>query len=442
METFYTKEPNFIEEDDERSEVIKSLTDSEEVDAAIELAKEKIFAPETTDNAEGTPEPEEKLPDNSEEPTEPETKADETKADETVKPEDFILTDEIIDKSPAKAMLSNFRGKGKDELAKAAANAIAMKNPYLKDNKEAIDAITNQIKGYDNDKLISTLIETQSETGRKESPKVELPQLPENDERVSAILNQETIKRLQKKYPEMPGDMNSIEYREWRRDLEDENPDNVFKEDLQSIRKGVSGELQKVVYAKYNLDNLYADSPQEILPEMTDENKITELKNLNDNWREINNKDFTEEVEQIKSELQKFGLSEKDLGLDFSLTKDSEGTLYNKYLSSLFYSGDKPDPNVIGIKGKIPFLKKGELLKKFILQNHLPITNQVILRRMQENSQKVENLKKENLNDLGGLKSGGAKPVLTSKVITEETDPLKLEKMLADLKAKIINPGV
>ena len=83
-----------------------------------------------------------------------------------------------------------------------------------------------------------------------------------------------------------------MEFNEWQRDLLDEKgliEANKFIKDLETAKTEVKGEMQKVLYAANNLKNLYNESPAEILPYLTDEN-LPKLKQMNDNFVEINNK--------------------------------------------------------------------------------------------------------------------------------------------------------
>ena len=454
-------------DDDERSRVIKELTDPEEVDAAIELLKEELDA-SFEDNASEKPEPQDTSDekktetDNSGESREKtqekfdkeeSSNASEKKgSDETQDSgkEPFKITEEFIKNQPEenKKLLSNFAGKGKEDLAKAVANAVAMKNPFLKENAEAISAIAKKLEGYSDDDIVKTFIETQRETGKQESDrqeipkeetkKVELPSIPEDDPKVQGILNQEVIKRLKKKYPNMPEDMDSEEYKEWERDLQDEGlrKSERFLSDLRSTESSVKNELQKVIYAQNNLTNLFNNSPEEILPLLTDDN-LSKLKNINDNYRSINNTALQKEADLIKAELSKLNITEGDLGIDLSLSPDSSGSLYNETLNNLMYNGSDVDSNIVGRVGKVPILKKGQLAKKFIFENNTAILNRLVDNRAKEANAKVERLKEENLNTLGAKNTTGSKSVIQADDISKETDPMRLDKMLADIRSQI-----
>lgn len=467
MEYPLKKEQEFFSEDP-RSEVIKETTDPEEVEAAIELAEEelnKLYAP-NKDNAYEESEPSEKgkkpEEDNSEESTEKtedkgEKQTEEKPSEESSEEEigeneettdgQFKVTDEFIEKQPVndRKLFENFKGKSKAELAKAAANAVALKNPYIKGNKEAIDAVAKKFEQFDDEELIKTFVETQRETGKSDKPsekpiepkQVELPTIPDNDPKVQAILNKEVVTRLRKnkKYADMPDDMTSEEYKEWRRDLDDEDPDNNFKSDLAEVRNSVKNELSKVVYAQTNLQNLFNESPEELLPYLTEEN-LPKLKDLNDNYKTRLQKDAEAEVQFIRDELNKYGITEKDLGVDLSLTTDAEGLPYNETFNKLLFNGDKIDRNILGFVGKVPVLNKGQLAKKFIYENNAALLNHLANKKAQKDKKEIERLREENLNTLGGSKAPGTKDTLTPERIKQTTDTKAVDKVLADLEAK------
>jgi len=453
------EEKDFIEEDP-RSEVISNLTDIEEAVAAQELLEEKYAEP-GKDNSAVKPEPvKPEGTDNSD------TNKDKTKTPEQIEADrvaveaakkleaekPFTLTDELIDKQPEdkREMLKNFSGKSKSDLAKAAANAIAVKSPYIKDNEEAIAAIAKKIEGLPNDEVIKTFIDSQSEVGKsaldmggpapkeKEIPvKIELPTLPDNDPKVQEILNKEVTKKLKSKYPSMPEDMDSVEFKEWERDLLDEglSKANQFVEDMKVAKSGIKTELQKVLYAQTQLPNLYNESPTEVLSLMTDEN-LPKLKNLNDNYRTENNKAATAEVEQIKSALGKYGITEKDLEVDLTLTPDSNGSLFNKDLNALLFdTNGNIDPNIVGFIGKVPVLKKGQLVKKFIYEHNPQILTLLVSNKSKQSQAEIERLKTDALKTVGGGGGGGNSDTKISGVETI-TDPAKLAKVKADLEAK------
>lgn len=424
-------EHEFIEED-ERAEVIKNLTDDEEIDAAIELIKEKYDAPqEETVSAESEPESPSAGGEDTSETARDITQIDEgdnsvkeIETEESAKSEEeFRLTEEIINQQPEeyRAILIKYKDKPREELEKAIVNAVLFKN--------------------DKD-LIKALISVQRDVGRQEQQKpveqdtrskTELPPLPE-DETIKSILQQETINRLKKIYPDMPEDMNTEEYREWERELLEEGgliKANKYLKDLETINNEVKSELQKVIYAKNNLKNLYIESPTELIP-LLDDNMIPKLKEVNDNYKEINNRTLEEEVNAIKNELNKFGLTEKDLGIDLSLTKDNAGVYYNEYLNTLMLNGGEIDSNVISRIGKIPLLKKGQLAKKFVYENMPNILTKIVNRKVTKNEQETERLKKENLNIPSSSKFKYTMPEDISKI----TDDNTLDKIIESLKNK------
>lgn len=452
------EEADFIE-DDPRHEVIKELTDPDEVKAAQELLEEKYDETgKDTSSAKSEPDPDPQEKKDEEDKKQGEDTSDDAgdktqnqeESDLDKKPDnqEFTLTDELIAKQPedVKGLLSKYKGKGKSELAKAAANAIAMKNPYLKDNEEAINAVAKKIEAQSEDEIINTLIETQKETGKSPEPQIEdeeelpvnieMPELPESDPKVKAILDKELVKRLKKLYPDMPEDMDSVEYKEWERELQDEGllKAKKYLADFENIQEAVKGEFQKVLFAQTNLTNLYNESPSEILQLLTEEN-LPKLKQLNDNFREINNKSLQNEVELIKAELGKYGITEKDLGVDLSLTKDKNGSLFNETLNELMFNGDEVDSRVVGRLGKVPLLKKGNLMEKFIRVNNPKILTAIAQSKAQKDKIERERLKADALNQFDGMKQSGIKQPEV-KDVTKVTDQDMLKKIMADIEAR------
>jgi hypothetical protein len=457
------KDKDFIEEDP-RSEVINNLSDLEEVHAAQELLEEKYAEPGKDTSAV------EKEPDTSKDNTDTsDLNKDKTKTPEEIEAEKvaaeeaakkleaektFTLTDELIEKQPEqdREILKKYTGKGKSDLAKAAANAIALKSPYLKDNEEAIAAVAKKIEALPDDEILKTLIDNQKEIGKSplgadttekqvvDKPvKIELPSLPDNDPKVQEILDKEVVKKLKAKYPSMPEDMNSVEFKEWERDLLDEGgltKANQFLEDSKSAKSVIKTELQKVLYAQTQLPNLYNESPSEVLHLMTDEN-LPKLKNLNDNYRTENNKAATQEVEQIKAALGKYGISEKDLEVDLTLTPDANGSLFNKDLNALLYdTNGNIDPNIVGFIGKVPVLKKGQLVKKFIYEHNPQILTLLVANKSKQSQVEIEKLKSDALKTVGASNTTGNKNQDNGNGIINITSPEKLKKVQADLEAK------
>lgn len=454
------EETDFFPEDP-KHDVIKNLRDPEEIDATIELLEEKIDASEkgsASDDSESD-KPKEKESGSSEESEETTSKDQETEKSsdkeeekegekETPSPEEGdenqFVTDEFINNQPEedRKLFESLKGKSKADLAKTAANAIAMKSPYLKGNEEAINAVAKKLEGYSDEELTKAFVDTQRETGRSDKPsetipeKVELPKLPEDDPKVRGILDKEVIKRLKKnpKYSEMPGDMTGDEYKEWRRDLNDEDPDNTFIKDLSEVKSKVNNELQKVVYAETNLQNLYNNSPDEILPLLSDDSSIPKLKHLNDNYKDILHKSVNNEIGLIKDALKQYDITLEDLGVDLSLTTDADGLPFNESLNKLIYNGNQLDHKIIRTVGKVPILNKGELAEKFISKNNAAILNQLVAKKATKDKTTVEKLKEENLNTLGGSHTRGEREVLQPQDIKGTTDPNKLDKILADLE--------
>lgn len=391
-------------EEDEQVKVLNELTDSEEIQAAKELINEDIEKLEK-----GEP-----LEDNSQKGPEV-----------SDKPKEFLVTQEFINSQPEenRALFETFLGKNKEDLAKAAANAIAVKNIYIKDNEQAINAIAEKIKAETDENLVKVFIESKREVGRTEKPpetikeephKIELPEL-ENTPEVKAAIQKETIKKLKEKYPGMPEDVNSVEHKEWLRDLQDEDLQKAidYTNDVKQTQNEVKEDMQKVVYLK-------------------------------NNWSKINNERIEAEVNGIKDSLKKLGITDKDLGVDLTLTKNEKsGLLENPILNDLAFNGNVPDPYIVGYIGNLAFYRNEKdkggntpMVKKFLYENNFKILTLLNNREAQLTKKEIERVKETNLNTLHETPSGGKTPeFLSPEKIAEITDPAILQRE----KDKILN---
>lgn len=390
-------------QDDEQLKVIEGITDEKELEAAKELVLEDIEKAEK-----GETEKPDNLPAGS----------------ETEKPKEFSVTQELIEKQPEenRAMLTSFLGKNKEDLAKAAANAIALKNPYLKDNQEAIDAIAVKLKAGTDEEIVKTFIETQRVVGKSETvetkapekpTKVELPDLEDTPE-VRNVIQKETIKKLKEKYPGMPEDVNSVEHKEWLRDLQDEDLKKAieYTQDIKSFENDVKTDYKKVVYLK-------------------------------NNWSKINNERLESEVKGIQENLKKLGLTDKDLGVDLTLTKNKDGLLENPILNDLAYNGDYADPYVIAYVGDLAFFRNDKdksgrtpLVKKFFYEKNLDIISILNSRESINTKKEIERVRDTNLNTLHDQPAGGKSPGFLSP---DEINNLTDEALLQREKEKIEN---
>ena len=399
--------------DDKQIEEIEKITDPEELEAAKELVKEDIEAA----LKEGTSK--EDNPDLSKRPEELEREKDKLK--ETEKPPEFTVNDEFIEKQPeeVRALLTNFKGKGKADLAKATAHAVALKNPYLKDNEEAITAIAKKLETGTEEELVQKLIETQKEVGKPpespevkpESKKIELPELEETEE-VKKTIQKESVAKLKKLYPGMPDDLDSVEYKEWLRDLQDEDLRKANKHisDIERVEGEVKTDLRKVVYLEKNHAN-------------------------------INNERLENEVKVIKDQLAKLGVTEKDLGIDLTLKKDENGLFFNETLNSLMRNGSQLDPYVVGYVGDLVFLKVDKdnsgltpLAKKLFYENNFKLIQVLNSRESESKKKAIEQVKDENLNVLSKPGSGKSPELLTPEAIEKITDESAIKKLKLQLE--------
>ncbi len=435
--------------DDKQIKAIDDLT-PEELAEAIKILDEKIDG--TSDDIEDTPS------DESLETEEPDTSNDETGVKENEEPseevviedKDFVLTEDLISKQPEEdqKILNNYKNKSKDEVAQAVAHAIAVKSPYLKENKKIIGQLKEEFLEKSGDELIKILVDVQRNVGKPEQStpqkpkydKIELPDIPEEDPEIKKIIEKETLKLLKLKYPNMPDvdSMDSEEYKEFRRDLDIDNPDNEFKIDKSLAEKQIKEEFGKFIYIQKNLPNLYEESPEEVLPILTPEN-LPRLKALNDDPYGVLEEDLKKEIETIREGLKKYGLTEADLGVDLTITKDENGVPYNPIIEKLIIEGKDangnyiPSPKIIGRRGKTFWLKQGELAKKFKEEYDDKILTEFVNKKTLGDRYRKEKLKSETLREASGRGAGSRKSVISVEDI-EKASPTEIKRILAELE--------
>lgn len=438
-------------DESDAEKIIKDLT-PEENKVALELLEEKIDGTEETD----TPPKPEGTEKETDTPPDKEIEEDK-KGDETITPdddeeedEDFTLNEDFISKQPeeVQGILNKYKDKNREDIALAVANAVAMKSPYLKDNEKLLNQMKEQFLEKKNDELVQILIDTQKESGRVEDqevkrpepPEIVLPEIPEDDPEIGKILEKETLKRLKAKYPNMPDveSMDSAEYKDWRRDLDADDPDNEFKASKAQTEKVVKDELSKIIYIQKELPNLYEESPQEVIPLFTKDN-LPRLKALNDNPMNVLIEDIQSEIELIRNGLKKYGITEKDLGIDFTITKDEKGMPFNPVLNELITEKKLadgtavPSAKIIGTRGKTFWLKKGELARKFREEYDDKILTAFFNHKVKSDKIHKDKLKDESLREASGSGQGGKK-ALTVEDIEKENNPERIKQIIADLE--------
>lgn len=430
-------------DDDKQTAVIAEITDDEELEAMEQLIKDDIDKEEGGEKSETDKKTETSEEDKSKETeTEADDKSKTSETSETseddnlIKPPkkveegEFVVDEEFINKQPEedRELFKTVMGKSKADLAKQAANAIATKNPYLKDNEKAIEGIAEKILTGTDEEIYKTFIDTKRSVGvadpppkeKVEEPEVkdeipkELPELEET-EAVQKIVSGELLKQLKAKYPDMPDDMNSIEYREYKRDMvaDDDEKAAEFNKDKDSFTGKIKENLQKFAY-------------------------------LSKNHTDINNLRYNNEVKAITKQLETLGLTEKDLEIDLELKPDNNGLLYNEELNALMRDSNGLDPYVISKVGTIPFLineqdKNGmtPLTKKFFFENNLKIMALIGNRNVLKDEKEIERLQDDNLNTLGKQKTGDASKntLLTADVIAKMNDEDAIDKEMRKLRA-------
>lgn len=465
------EETDFVEEDP-RGEVIRDLTDPDEIKAAQELLEEKYDESPDGGTSSGKPEPkpEESGEDTSgdkptdktvesnegKKPEESEAKKQTPPAEDGKKPEEktdppaegeFKLTQEMIDAQPKsnQDILSKYKDKSKSEIAKAAANAIAMKNDYLEDNEKAIEGIAEKLEALPEADLLDQLLLTQRQTGVNpdiqldNEMEVELPELPEDDPQIQEIVDQQVIKRMKKLYPDFPDDLNGPGYLEFEREIQDEKGQkgvNKLISDMQTASGEIGNDLKSYLYAQKNLNNLYVESPTDVFNHLNDYS-VGQLKNINDNFVTLNNNALTDNVKIIEKELQKADLTLADIGVDLKLEPDENGSLFNDTLHSLLFKGENQlDGELTQRLGKIVLLKGDKLAQKFLNANNMKILSAIKNKSVSRDSLERERLKDENLNNLTAGAGSGSKATTETTDVTKITDPAELKRIQESIESK------
>jgi len=427
-------------DDDPQNAIISKVTDEKELDAMEQQIRDDLKKAEDgkeseteqkTDTSEkieskGTEtEPDKK----SEKPETSDTPEDDNLIRPPAKDGEFVVDEEFINKQPEenRELFKLVLGKSKADLAKAAANAIAMKSDYLKGNEKAIEGIAEKILEGTDEEIYTTFIDTKRSAGITDPPpekkeeesevKDEIPKdLPEleDTEAVQKLVSAELFKQLKVKYPEMPDDMESLEYREYKRDMvsDDDEKAAEFNKDKDLFTGEIKGTLQKFAY-------------------------------LSKNHTEINNLRYNKEVKAITKQLDTLGLTVKDLGIDLELKPDSNGLLFNNELNTLMEDSKGLDPYVIEKVGTIPFLinetdKNGmtPLTKKFFFENNLKIMALVANRNVSKDKVIIEKLKDDNLNTLHEKATGDASKsnLLSEEEISKMNDDDAIDKEMRKLE--------
>ena len=430
---------NYLEES-EQIKIIQEMQDPNEVEATIELLEERL----------------------SDEPEEEDTSSDEEIAVEvpvetdttSEAEEDFIITQEFIEAQDeeSKKILHKYLNKGKEEIAKAISHAIALKSPYIKDNPKIIEAIENEYKNKSNDELIKILVDTQKSVGRQDTNQFEkkVPNYQDikidfNSPEISQILEKEMISLLKEKYPSMPDNIQSFndeEYKEWRRDLNIDEPDNTFIEDYKRIRGLVEDNTKKFLFVKDELKNLYTDNPFEIYERIkdADADKLRALKELNDNPTQVLFNDINEEISKIRNWLkQKYNLTENDIGIKLEIQKDRNGNPYNEVLNSLmvkkYPNGEiYLDPEVITTHAKVFWLNKDSLFNKFVKEYELQAQKTYFEKMLFEDKKKRQTLKRETLKEGVGTGSSSGTRRYTLEDIENINNPEIINKIIKELE--------
>lgn len=442
MEDLYKETVGKKDEYIDENEGLKNLKDIEDP-AELEIA-EKLLD-EEIDKLSG----EEKQPSEGEES---EVSDEETDDEEKESAQPSLINDEFIQAQPEekRESLAQFKGKSKDELIDIVAKSIAEKTP-LGGSEKTINTFKEQLSEKTNEELLQIISGTDykapGKTIEKEiqsatTTKLELPELPKDDPEIQKALERETLKRLKATYPSMP-DVDSMEseaYKEWRRDFNIDNPDNIFKDDLIKAKTEIESELSRVIYIQKELPNLFEKGPEEVLPLLVPQN-LPRLKKLNDDPMGLLVDDLQSEIETIRSGLKKYGLTEKDLEMDFSITKDEKGMPFNKVFNDLITAGKTedgtliPSEEIIGQRGKTFWLKRGTLARKFKEEFDDKILTAFVAKKTQTNKMQKEKLKTESMIEASGKGgSSNSKKIYSLDQIKQVEDDKVLDKIIADLE--------
>lgn len=228
--------------------------------------------------------------------------------------------------------------------------SITIDDNFIKAQPEKDHKILETIKGeIFSPKALKKYINAQRLIGKRQPegqdkkefiPKPEeIPLQPEiTSEAIAKAKNELVFEQLKQQFPDIPED--PIEYKEYLADLQQSDPDRFWdlREQRKEIEKNVTKEVNLALYVRSNYD-------------------------------QINTKLFENEVEIIKNRLNEYGISDendiKALGLDFTITQDTEGKPYNQLMNSLLIANGQLDPQLIQKMHGVSLLREGALTEKF-----------------------------------------------------------------------------
>lgn len=280
-----------------------------------------------------------------------------------------LITEDFIKKFPEqdRTILKNFLGKPVEELAKSLVNA-------------------QRLVGKKAESLLGT--QTKAENAPKPQEKIETihkpqsPDEPKIDNSGEQLKEQLVFAQLKQKYPEAPSNYN--DFKEFINDLNYTDRlkcDKILRE-YEGIESTVDKDVKQLLYIK-------------------------------DNYGEINQKEITTQVEQIKDFVQsKFQLDiEKELGI----------SLQNpEMINSLVLKDGDLDHELVDYIAGVPILRQNALVTKFISNN----IDEIVSRISQKN--RTEGFKAAN--ETKPIKTLSSAPV-TGQMAKDNLSIEEIEKL-------------
>jgi hypothetical protein len=294
----------------------------------------------------------------------------------------------------------------------------------LKNDKDVIKALINTQKEIGKQPENDNQIANESNTDQAfVLPEVEtipspdkLPPIPEDDPKVKEAINAQLAKRLKDKYPDMPTDFDSVEHKEWLRDLQDDDPRASLKfvQDFDATENQVKADAKEAFY-------------------------------ISGNFKKINNSVVEGEVKLLQAELAKYGITDpkKELGIDLTLEKDAGGVYFNETLNTILLQNQDAVERKYGfpilkrsIKREDGSIQHSPLVNSFLVNNISKILNHYTKSAASQKMAATEKLKAENLNTLGSENTSGRS---TKAISVEEIEQLTDPSSIARAKQELID---
>lgn len=294
---------------------------------------------------------------------------------------------------------------------------LVISDEYISKAPEEDRKILAQVKGeVFSEKALKTYINAQHLIGKKQVPLTEVTKeqaIPKQEipEGYKEILDAEVITELKRQYPDLPNtiDSKSDEYKEFLRDLNYDNPEEAIKflNVKERVAKEKAEQFEKVIYVK-------------------------------NNYGKINSDLLVSELSNIKSRLEKYGVTPEALGINLNTVQN------NQFLDDFIKdSNGSLDPELVQYLGdgqtKVPLLRKGSIEKKFIDNYFDKIITHLKSESRREGFQTANDKKSQLPNTLASNNTTGrgVAPISLEEVLNSNDSDFinkQLEKLEKEIK--------